>query len=86
LLYTLSLLLFIPLTIVAQEVDFAPVGAKWWINQIVTEPHPPRDSLIIAEVTGEEMKAGELCRVIENVGGCRLPDHICDIYGLINIR
>ena len=76
LLYTLffSLLLFIPLTMEAQEVDFAPVGAKWWINQIVTEPAPPRDSFIIAEVTGEEMKAGELCRVIENVGGCRLPD------------
>ena len=72
LLYTLffSLLLFIPLTMEAQEVDFAPVGAKWWINQIVTEP--ARDSFIIAEVTGEEMKAGELCRVIENV--CRLPD------------
>ncbi len=55
-------------TLAAQPVDFAPVGAKWYINQIVLEPIPA-DSFIIVEVTGEEMKAGQLCRVIENLIG-----------------
>lgn len=57
----------------AQPVDFAPVGAKWYINQIVVDPIPA-DSFIIVEVTGEEVKAGQLCRVIENLSGCGLPN------------
>lgn len=59
--------------LLAQSVDFAPVGAKWYINQIVLEPIPA-DSFIIVEVTGEEVKAGQLCRVIENLSGCGLPN------------
>ncbi len=57
----------------AQPVDFAPVGVKWYINQIVLEPIPA-DSFVIVEVTGEELKAGQLCRVIENLSGCGLPN------------
>ncbi len=57
---------------VSQSADFAPVGAKWWVNQIVLEP-VPADSFVIVEVTGEEMKDGELCRVITNLSGCGLP-------------
>ncbi|MBK7344094.1 MAG: hypothetical protein IPJ06_14005 [Saprospiraceae bacterium] len=62
--------------LLAQSVDFAPVGAKWYINQIVVDPIPA-DSFIIVEVTGEELKAGQLCRVIENLSGCGLPNPAC---------
>ena len=58
---------------VSQSADFAPVGAKWWVNQIVLEPIVA-DSFVIVEVTHEEMKAGELCRVISNMSGCGLPN------------
>lgn len=73
----LYILFFIATQVVlhAQAVDFAPVGAKWWINQIVLDPIPA-DSFVIVEVTGEEMKEGELCRVISNLSGCGLPEPV----------
>lgn len=57
----------------AQGADFAPVGARWYVNQIVLDPIPA-DSFVIVEVTGEEMMAGQLCRVISNLSGCGLPN------------
>jgi len=57
----------------AQSTNFAPVGAKWWVNQIISEPILA-DSFVIVEVTGEELKEGELCRVISNLSGCGLPN------------
>lgn len=65
-------LLFINLS-VSQTVDFAPVGAKWWINKVVTEPIPA-DSFVVAEVLYEEIKNGQLCRVITNLSGYGLPN------------
>ncbi len=59
--------------IYSQSSNFAPVGAKWWVNQIVTEPILA-DSFVLVEVTGEELKEGELCRVISNLSGCGLPN------------
>lgn len=72
---TLYILFFIATRVAlhAQAVDFAPVGAKWWVNQIVLDPIPA-DSFVIVEVTHEEIKEGELCRVITNLSGCGLPD------------
>lgn len=70
----LILFIFSAMIIVhGQSVDFAPVGAKWWVNQIILEPIVA-DSFVIVEVTHEEMKAGELCRVITNMNGCGLPN------------
>lgn len=70
----LVLFVFSALIIVnGQSVDFAPVGAKWWINQILVDPILA-DSFVIVEVTGEEMKEGQLCRVISNLSGCGLPN------------
>lgn len=63
----------VPSLLPAQTTDFAPVGARWYINQIVLEPIPA-DSFVIAEVTGEEMMAGQMCRVISNLSGCGLPN------------
>ena len=57
----------------AQTTDFAPVGARWYVNQIILDPIPA-DSFVIVEVTGEEMMAGQLCRVISNLSGCGLPN------------
>ncbi len=71
--YFILSLLLIGSILHAQKVDFAPVGAKWYINQIVVDPIPA-DSFIIVEVTGEEIKSGQLCRVIENLSGCGLPN------------
>lgn len=71
----LCVLLSFSHSLVAQQVDFAPVGAKWWVNHIVFDTFGlPSDSFMIVEVTGEEVFAGELCRVITNLSGCGLPD------------
>jgi len=69
----MCLLLINGIILEAQTIDFAPVGAKWWINQIVLDPIPA-DSFVIVEVTHEEVKDGELCRVITNLSGCGLPN------------
>jgi hypothetical protein len=69
-----SILVFTNLSAHCQEIDFAPVGAKWWINQIITDQFGiPADSFLVAEVSGEEMKEGRLCRVISNLTGHGLP-------------
>lgn len=60
----------------AQSSDFAPVGARWYVNQIVLEPILA-DSFVIVEVTGEEMMAGQLCRVISNLSGGRYCHCAC---------
>lgn len=73
--YSFLVMLLTGSLVSAQNVDFAPVGARWWINQIVEGPFSvPADSFVIAEVTHEEMKAGELCRVITGLSGCGLPN------------
>jgi hypothetical protein len=58
----------------SQNIDFAPVGTKWWVNQMRLDHQGiPQDSFIIVEVTGEEVKEGRLCRVISNLTGIGLP-------------
>lgn len=57
----------------AQGFDFAPVGAKWYYKQSsFNYPYPEEFSLV--EVTGEAVFQGQLCRVIEGLTGCGLPN------------
>lgn len=57
----------------AQGNDFAPVGAKWYYKQSsFNYPYPEEFRLV--EVTGEAMFLGQMCRVIEGLTDCGLPN------------
>ena len=57
----------------AQTTDFAPVGATWYFREISTIiPYPEKFRLV--EVTGEEVFQGKLCRKIQGLTGCGLPN------------
>jgi hypothetical protein len=57
----------------AQTTDFAPVGAIWYYREISTiMPYPEKFRLV--EVTEEAVYQGKLCRKIEGLTGCGLPN------------
>jgi len=57
----------------SQASDFAPVGATWYYSETSTiMPYPEKFRLV--EVTGEEVFQGKLCRKIEGLTGCGLPN------------
>ncbi|MBN8677229.1 MAG: T9SS type A sorting domain-containing protein [Chitinophagales bacterium] len=63
----------------AQNVDFAPLGAKWFYKQNSFDV-PSMEQFRLVEVTGESMFQGKWCRVLEGLTpGCGLPDP-CHIF------
>jgi hypothetical protein len=64
----------------AQDIDFAPIGAKWHYSEEIFVSFPVKTIPRTIEVTGEALIGGRMCRKIEGIPPeCTLPEP-CFVY------